>query len=115
MNSGIRAAKELLQNKELDCIFCSNELMALGALQTLTDKGIRIPDQIGFLTWDNPPWAKFSYPQISVISQPTYEIGTIAAETIMRRINSDDQSYGEPLEITLHAKMIKRSSLLTRR
>ncbi len=109
--SGHEATLKLLRNNKLDCIFCANELMALGSLEALTEKHIRIPDDLGFLTWDNPHWAKISSPQISVIAQPTYEMGVIAAETIMRRISLKQNSSNEPLEMTLQAKLIERSSL----
>ncbi|MBI9093563.1 MAG: LacI family DNA-binding transcriptional regulator [Sphaerochaeta sp.] len=111
IDSGYTTTIKLIQNPEIDCIFCANELMALGSLKALNDNNILIPTQMGFLTWDNPPWAQFSNPQISVIAQPTYEMGAIAAETIIRRITSEIHTYEEPLEITLHAKMIDRSSL----
>jgi LacI family transcriptional regulator len=111
IDSGYHATMELLKNPEIDCIFSANELMALGSLKALTERHLKIPEQIGFLTWDNPYWTQFSSPQISVIAQPTYEMGAIAAETILRRITSESQSSKEPLEMTLHANMIDRSSL----
>lgn len=113
--SGHKATLSLLKHDRLDCIFSANELMALGSLEALTEQHVIIPDQLGFLTWDNPHWAKFSNPQISVIAQPTYEIGSIAAETIMRRISSKQHRYTEPLEMTLHANLIERSSLKNQR
>lgn len=109
--SGYDATIELVEDRFVDCIFCANELMALGSLEALTEKRVRIPEELGFLIWDNPHWTKFSNPQISVIAQPTYEMGAIAAETLIRRMATGQDRQEGPLKVTLHARMIERSSL----
>ena len=91
-----------------DAILTANEPMGLGVLAELAERGLRVGHDIGFITFDDAPWAPFVHPPITVISQPAYDIGARACELLLGVIQS-----GEPLaprKIMLDTKLIVRGS-----
>ncbi len=110
-DSGYRGTKELVEEGNIDALYIANEPMAAGALQLLNEKNVRIPEDIGFLMWDNPYWSTLVTPNISVVSQPMYTIGTTAAELLFKRIlNGESYMDKEPLKITLNTELVIRGS-----
>lgn len=115
IESGRQGALDLVSNQELDCLFVSNELLAVGAYPALVENGFKIPEEIGFLMWDNPFWTQLCLHKISTISQPTVQIGTIAANTLIHRItHTVADSDEKPLCITLQTTMVDRETLPSR-
>jgi LacI family transcriptional regulator len=68
-----------------DALFIANNQMTMGALQAVYDVGAAIPDDVGVVGMDNTPWATVVRPQLTVVDQPTYEIGRRAAELLAER------------------------------
>ena len=105
---GFQATKDLLQLPEPpDAIFTSNSLLAAGALQALKARGIVIPEEIAFASFDETRWASLTDPPITVIAQPTYEIGQTAASMLIKRIEDPSRAIRE---VTLTTKLIVRKS-----
>lgn len=69
-----------------DAVFVANNLMTVGALACLTDHGIGIPDGMGVVGFDDIPWAQLIRPTLSVVKQPTYEVGQTAGHLLIQRI-----------------------------
>jgi LacI family fructose operon transcriptional repressor len=69
-----------------DALFTTNSLLAAGALQAIRERQLTIPDDIALVTFDETTWASLVQPAITLIDQPTYEIGKIAAELLLQRI-----------------------------
>jgi LacI family transcriptional regulator len=69
-----------------DALFCTNGPTALGALRGLRDLGMRTPDNIGFVTFDELAVEDLFTPAITTIVQPAYEIGRRATEILLERI-----------------------------
>jgi len=85
--SGYAAAREMLDSPQPpDAFFTSNSLLAEGALQAIRERGMIIPDQIALVTFDETTWASLVQPPITLIAQPTYEIGRTAAELLLQRV-----------------------------
>src|SRR5437868_1518445 len=61
-------------------------LSAVGALQAIRERNLTIPDDIALVTFDETTWASLVQPAITLIAQPTYEIGKAAAELLLQRI-----------------------------
>jgi DNA-binding LacI/PurR family transcriptional regulator len=61
-------------------------MMALGALNALHDMGKRIPEDIAVVGFDDVPWAVSLNPPLTVVTQPTLEIGSRAATLLLERI-----------------------------
>ncbi len=63
-------------------MFVANNLMTLGALFALREAGRRVPDDVALVGFDDAPWTMLTNPQLSVVSQPSYEIGRQAAHLL---------------------------------
>ena len=80
---GYAAAIDLLRSRRRpDALFVTNNLMTLGALQAITDLGLRVPDDVAIVGFDDAPWATLTTPPLSVVAQPTLEIGREAARLL---------------------------------
>lgn len=89
MEDGVEPAKKLLGLKERpDAIFCVNDGTAIGALSVLREQGIKVPADLAVVGFDNDTFSSFSYPTLSTIDQPTYEIGMLAARILLKSINT---------------------------
>jgi len=103
-----------LANKLLDlkdpptAIFAGNNLLALGTFQAINERGLKIPEDISLVSFDNREWTQLVSPKITVVSQPTYEMGKKAAELVLSRINNSDS---EITKITLESKLLFRDSV----
>lgn len=91
VEGGYRAAQELLDAApETDGMLVSNNLMAVGALQALQERGVALPDDLAFASFDGVIWAQILHPTLTVMEQPTYQIGRRAAELLLARIAEPD-------------------------
>ena len=66
-------------------VLIANNLMALGALQAIHERGLRIPDEVAVLGFDDMPWATSSRPPLTAVAQPAEEIGRTAAQLLLDR------------------------------
>lgn len=71
---------------ELDAVFTGNNLMTVGALRCLAERGVPVPGALGVIGFDGTPWAGLVRPSLSTIEQPTYELGRAAAELLSARL-----------------------------
>jgi LacI family fructose operon transcriptional repressor len=61
-------------------------LIAEGALRAIRERNLTIPDDIALVTFDETTWSSLVQPSLTLIAQPTYEIGKTAAELLLQRI-----------------------------
>ncbi|MEU4195152.1 LacI family DNA-binding transcriptional regulator [Kribbella sp. NPDC026611] len=103
-----RAALDLISQPEPpDALLVANSAMAVGVLQALQERGIRPGSQLGLVAFDDAPWAELVDPPLTVVAQPAYEIGTVAARLLLARIADSNRP---PTATTLGARLIKRAS-----
>ncbi len=67
-------------------VFVANNLMTLGAFRALHEAGVRIPEELSLVGFDDMPWATSLNPPLTAISQPSQEIGSSAADLLLDRI-----------------------------
>lgn len=90
-----------------DALFTINSLIAEGALQAIRERNLTIPDDIALVTFDETTWSSLVQPPITLIAQPTYEIGKTAAELLMQRIADP----GRPTrQVILKGQLLVRGS-----
>ncbi|MFI6389840.1 LacI family DNA-binding transcriptional regulator [Nonomuraea sp. NPDC050547] len=90
IEGGRAAAAGLLRLKPgPDALFVSNNLMALGAATALREYGLRYPEDITLAVFDDMRWALGLSDAMTLISQPTYEIGRLAVELLLRRVSGE--------------------------
>jgi LacI family transcriptional regulator, repressor for deo operon, udp, cdd, tsx, nupC, and nupG len=108
MWSGLNAAFQFCNMKERPtAIFSMNDEMAIGAMQTFKNQGIRIPEDMSVTGFDDIAYAKYSDPSLTTISQPAEEMGKMAMDMLLKVIE------GEPLsqrECVLPTEFIIRKS-----
>lgn len=90
-----------------DAIFTSNSLLAAGVILAVRERKLNIPGDIALASFDDTTWAQLLEPALTVIEQPTYEIGRTAAELLIKRIQDPTRSNRE---VVLKTKLIVRQS-----
>jgi LacI family transcriptional regulator len=80
---GYAATRSLLAlDPRPDALFVANNLMTLGALRAITEAGLRVPHDVLLVGFDDAPWTTLVSPPLTVMAQPTYEIGRRAAQLL---------------------------------
>ncbi len=75
-DGGYAATRTLLAaRRRPDALFVANNLMTLGTLRAVQEAGLRVPDDLLIVGWDDAPWTTLISPQLTVVAQPTHEIG----------------------------------------
>ncbi len=106
--SGHDLAEELLSLPDPPtALFTTNNLITLGALEVLHARGIRIPEQVSIVGFDDMYWSNSLNPPLTAVSQPGYEIGRRAAELIVERIAHPDRM---PVRLVLKTELKIRAS-----
>ena len=70
-------------------ILAFDSIQSLGALQCFRERGIRCPEQVSLLGFDDAEWADVVSPPLTVVTQPMYEIGVAACERLLDRIGGE--------------------------
>lgn len=90
-------------------VLATDSLVALSALAAARNAGLRIPDDLSVITFDSSPWSEAFEPALSVVSQPVRELGTLAAQMVIQRVNGLDDPARE---VQLPSTLIARRSTL---
>lgn len=106
---GGRAVVEQLLNGpgRPTAFFTSNDLMTMGALAALDTAGLRIPQDVSIIGFDDLEWYPIFRPRITAVSQPAMAIGMTAARHLLERLKGFD---GEPRRFLLNTDLILRDS-----
>ena len=72
-------------------LVAANNQMTLGALLAVREKGLKIPDDISVIGFDDPEWAPLVYPPLTTLAQPTYEMGVGAARMLLERLEGFEE------------------------
>lgn len=108
-NAGYYMAEELLNKfPEVTAIFAYNDTIAIGAYMAINQRGIKIPDEISIIGYDDIEMASIISPKLTTVSQPFYEMGKNAAELLLKRIKEDTKAV--PQTILLPTRLIIRES-----
>jgi len=108
-DGGRECMKRLLALKPpTTAVFAANDVMALGALIAIEDAGLKVPDHVSLVGFDDIPEASRTYPKLTTIAQPKYQMGKEAARLLFGRIKSD---YSLPRQkVVLEHKLVVRNS-----
>lgn len=108
--SGVLAAEFLLsQAKSFSAIFAANDEMACGARLALYRRGIRVPEDVSIIGFDNQPAAAFLTPPLTTVAQPARGMGAAAAEMILQQLRGDSTEPPEfPVQIVVRESVMRR-------
>jgi LacI family transcriptional regulator len=112
--SGKKLTIELLkQANRPEAIFITNIDMSIGALIAIKEMKLTIPDDIGIVCFDDSDWASIFEPPITVVRQPVYQLGSVAAELLIKKIQDKKNKIQlKPNIVTLSTELIIRSSTM---
>jgi LacI family transcriptional regulator len=112
--SGYRLAKDLcLSHPRPTALFALNGTMGMGALKAIQELNLRCPEDVALAVFDDVPGGDVFRPQLTVVSQPAYDIGYRAAELLIERVNNEIES-DKPLSVTLEPELKIRQSTAAR-
>lgn len=108
----IAAQKILAARKTFTALFAFNDISAIGAIRALQEAGLRVPEDVSVLGFDDVYAAAFHNPALTTIRQPLFEMGILAAQTLLERlVKAPDNGAGEiPATLTVEPKLIIRQS-----
>jgi len=98
---------ELLDRERPTAIFAANNLLAEQAWRVLRAKGLSLPDDVSLVGFDDVQWTDMVSPGITVVAQPTIELGRRAAALLLRRI---EEPYAPPTLELLQPRLVVRGS-----
>jgi LacI family transcriptional regulator len=105
-------ARELLtMAKRATAIFAANDLSAIQTMRTAAALGIRVPDEVSVVGFDNIPESALTDPPLTTVDQSIQALGYEAVRTLLELIELGDRRTGaEPIHITLPTKLVVRRS-----
>ncbi len=103
---GYQAAKALLARKvAFDAVFAASDLIAIGAIRALNEHGLRVPEDIAVVGFDDIAMARFATPPLTTVIQDTGRAGELLVDTLLRLVRD------QPAEsMMLPAKLVVRKS-----
>lgn len=113
LEEGKRATKKLLaMTNPPDAIFTANDPLAVGAMQSIKEAGLKIPQDVGVVGFSNWSYGSLLEPSLTTVDQPGFEMGQEAARLLIRQIELADKNQGDPQPETrvLKTRLIVRDS-----
>jgi DNA-binding LacI/PurR family transcriptional regulator len=104
---GYPFAKQLLaRNKPFTALFAYNDISAIGAIRAFQEHGLRVPQDVSVMGFDDIPGAMFQTPSLTTVRQPLNRMGEVAAQTLLERIEGNV----EDTNIAIEPELVVRES-----
>ena len=104
---GYPFAKQLLARKKpFTALFAYNDISAIGAIRAFQENGLRVPQDISVMGFDDIPGAMFQTPSLTTVRQPLNRMGEVAAQTLLERIEGNI----EDANIAIEPELVVRES-----
>ena len=100
--------KLLAQRRDLTAVFAANDAMSFGVIRAVSEAGLRVPEDISVIGFDNLELAAIIRPPLTTIHQPKYELGTSAVEILLRHAQRPES--WTPEHRLLGVKLVERES-----
>ncbi|WP_223067817.1 LacI family DNA-binding transcriptional regulator [Paenibacillus caui] len=109
-DSGCKSMEQLLQNSnDFTAVFAASDEMAIGALSVAIRKGIKVPDRISIIGYDNIKLTEMVVPPLTTVEQPLSQMGAIACEKLISMIET-----GRVVESSIvEHKIVERQTVKT--
>jgi LacI family transcriptional regulator len=110
LEDGRNSMLKLLKLKKLpDAVFSASAYGAMGALQILKEKNIRVPDAVALVAFSNEPFTSFTEPALSTVDQHPTRMGNAAAQIFLEEVTSTNKKF-IPQKVVLKPELIIRPS-----
>lgn len=107
--SGFKSAQEILsESKRVDCIFCANDIIAIGAIEGIRQMGYRVPEDISVVGFDDIEMAAWPSYSLTTWSQPVDELVEETVNLLLRTINGETE---ESQTVVLKGRLIVRDTV----
>jgi LacI family transcriptional regulator len=94
---GYEKTVELIKSKiHFSALFASNDLTAYGAIKALTDHGLRVPEEVSVVGFDDLPTSRYFTPALTTLRQPIEEIGTVCAHSMLNLLSGEQHEARLP-------------------
>jgi LacI family transcriptional regulator len=114
--SGYRATRELLGARERPtAIFAANDSMAIGAISALREAGVRVPEDVAVVGFDDIPMARYMNPPLTTVHVDISALGTLATDRLLEQIHEETGRVREHRQEVVPATLIVRGSSGSRR
>jgi LacI family transcriptional regulator len=90
-------------------VFAANNVLTAGAFGAVLDSGLRCPEDVSVLGFDDHEWSTLVRPQLTVVAQPAHELGVAAAATLLERVSTGTTSA--PATTSLQPRLVVRGSV----
>jgi LacI family transcriptional regulator len=105
---GYPFTKQLMaRNKPFTALFAYNDMSAIGAIRALREEGLRVPQDVSVIGFDDIPGAAFYTPSLTTVQQPLHRMGDVAAQVLLERIEGKKEY---PSDIAIEPELIVRES-----
>lgn len=110
VDGGERAMAQLLELKKNrpTAVFCLNDEMAIGAMKKIRQSGLKVPDQISVIGFDDVDWAAHTFPPLSTVQVPKGELASAAIKLLLQRMKAPQAT---PYKVLLPTALIERDSV----
>lgn len=106
---GYPVVRDLLRSRQdFSAIFCFNDIAAIGAIRAIADAGLRCPEDISVIGFDDIASAAYYTPRLTTIRQPLRRMGEMAAQTLLKRIQNAKEAF--PDTIMFEPELMVRES-----
>ena len=106
---GYKPMQALLEkSRNFTAVFCFNDIAAIGAIRALKDAGLRVPEDVSVVGFDDILSAAYSIPSLTTVRQPLAEMGRRGAQVLLERIADHEKEY--PPEIVMAPELVIRES-----
>ncbi|MFV0527493.1 MAG: LacI family DNA-binding transcriptional regulator [Lachnospiraceae bacterium] len=110
IQGGVAAIQKLVKlNPAMTAVFVSNYEMTMGAVIGINELGLRMPEQISFIGFDNTEFARATIPKLCIVEQPTKQIAGEVARIMLERVNQTEAF--EPETVRLQTNYIEGNSI----
>ena len=112
IQGGVRGLEELVQNNpEMTAVFVTNYEMTMGAMIGVNELGIRIPEQLSMIGFDNLQFARACNPKLTIVAQPTDGIAREVAKVMLNHLENAGETSGELFSEKLESEIIAGKSV----
>ena len=110
MKGGMRALLELLSVRQRPTgVLCSNDMTAIGLMREAFDYGIRVPEDLSVVGFDDIRLAQFMIPPLTTVQMSQTELASLAFKALLNHVESDSSSLNHT-ESVLHTTLVVRKS-----